>query len=590
MRVVLVLPGSGFRNSSPTSLAGGEHLGLGSIAAYLRQFGHEVHILNFQVEDSLFRSPCTADEVTERILAFDPEIVGMSITGLTISQALEVSAQIKAKRPPLHVCWGSHQAASCAAEILENEKVVDTIVAGDGEIPMQKLLEALEEGKPLSTVPGLWYREFSVAENSLPGTRLMQIKLSSSPPEPDIDTFPFPARDTLEDLLRRNVKISDARIYTSRGCPFRCTFCVYPALSYLKKWRDRSAGNIVEEIRHLASSYGISHFWFSDDNFTLPTVRGRLRALELAESLIEAKLGITYRVLMRADAVDGQDKLIDALARSGLTCVYMGIESGSPRRLKYLDKHTNPDVYRRAIKLVRHHRVGLQIGFIMFDPLTSWEDLELDAAFLRDTEEAYLYTNYSQILYAYPGTPVAKQLIDKGLLAPNFNYRSGYCEYSYEDPSIGRLADLMHKANNKDWVDVDDFFRRLRMIDIPGLHRLMPGQVAQDVNHEVEAKIVDLNEKGYEVISALLETGRTLGSESRILKLIDLHYRYSLASLHQLTETFRLFPHEVSGYLSALKYFDTGSPSATRYKEPGFESSEGMRILRAQIVASGDCA
>jgi anaerobic magnesium-protoporphyrin IX monomethyl ester cyclase len=590
MRVVLVLPGSGFRNSSPTSLAGGEHLGLGSIAAYLRQFGHEVHILNFQVEDSLFRSPRTSQEVSERILAFDPEIVGMSITGLTISQALEVSAQIKRRSPGLHVCWGSHQAASCAADILENEHSVDTIVAGDGEIPMQKLLEALETGKPLSTVPGLWYRDFSAPENSLPGMRLMQIKLSSSPPEPDINALPFPARDTLEDLLRRDVKISDARIYTSRGCPFRCTFCVYPALSYLKKWRDRTANSIVEEIRMLSTEYGITHFWFSDDNFTLPTVRGRLRALELAESLIEAKLGITYRVLMRADAVDGQDKLIDALARSGLTCVYMGIESGSPRRLKYLDKHTNPDVYRRAIKLVRAHRVGLQVGFIMFDPLTSWDDLEIDAAFLHDTEEAYLYTNYSQILYAYPGTPVAKQLIDKGLLPPTFNYRSGYCEYGYEDPSIGRLADIMHKANDKSWVDVDDFFRRLRMIDVPGLFRLAPGKAAEDINYEVESKILDLNQKGFALLNGLLEAGRAVASEEQILRLIDSHYRYSLAKLQQLTGTFRLFPEEITRHVSALKYFDTGSPSDTRRKGSALEPAPPITQMAASAVAAGDCA
>src|SRR5262249_56842086 len=63
-----------------------------------------------------------------------------------------------------------------------------------------------------------------------------------------------------------------------------------------------------------------------------------------------------------------------------------------------------------------------------------------------------------------------KQLVERRLLKADFNYRSGYCEYEYEMRAIGRLANLMHKANYKDWVDVDDFFRRLRMIDVPGLY------------------------------------------------------------------------------------------------------------------------
>jgi hypothetical protein len=346
----------------------------------------------------------------------------------------------------------------------------------------------------------------------------------------------------------------------------------------------------VEEIRLLSHKYGITHFWFSDDNFTLPTVRGRLRAMELAESLIGANLGITYRVLMRADAVDGQDKLIEALARSGLTCVYMGIESGSPRRLAYLDKHTNPDVYRRAIRLVREHRIGLQVGFIMFDPLTSWADLAIDARFLRDTEEAYLYTNYSQILYAYPGTAVAKQLVERRLLKADFNYRSGYCEYEYEVPAIGRLANLMHKANDKDWVDVDDFFRRLRMIDVPGLYRTKTPALAETINGEVEARILDLNGRGYGLMMDLFELGEKNAAEERILHAIDEHYQYSLQILQELIATLRAFPEDIVAGMSALKYFDTGSPRRTRFMGPAAIASSNQASLSPSMAAAGDCA
>lgn len=548
MRVVLVLPGSGFRNSSPTSLAGGEHLGLGSIAAYLRGHGHDVAILNYQVEDSLAEAPHTVEQVTKRILAHEPDVVGMSITGLTIGQALVATEELKRSRPSMHICWGGHQAASCAEAILTNERCVDTIVAGDGEIPMLRLVQALDQGTPLSDVPGLWFRQTHNPRGLL---SLSEVRMTSKPPEPEIDELPFPARDTLQSLIERSVPVADARIYTSRGCPFRCTFCVYPALDYLKRWRDRSPEKIVEEIRHLRDTYNITHFWFSDDNFTLPSKRSRFRALELAEVLIAEDLGVTYRVLMRADAVAGQEELMEALARSGLTCAYMGLESGSPRRLQYFDKHANPDTYRRAVQIVRKYRIGLQIGFIMFDPLTSWEDLRIDADFLYDLTEMSLYTNYAQTLFAYPGTPVATQLIDMGLLPQDFNYRSGYQEYSYLDPQIGALACVV-EGRAQQWVRNDDFFRRLRMLDVPGLYRHHPG-IADDVNGLVEEKNAVQNQRGYDLFLALLDLGQA-GRLDEAARLIDEHRLATEATIDELIVSLSGLPQHIVQDLSAFKY------------------------------------
>lgn len=542
MKVVLVLPSSGFRRSSPTSATGAEHLGLGYIAAYLRQFGHEVIILNFQVEEAFSSTSLTTKYAAEKILSYNPDIVGMSITGMTISEALLIASQIKQTRPFLHICWGSHQASSCASEILKHEPCVDTITVGDGEIPWQKLLAALENGEPLSKVPGLWYRE-----NGL-------VIFSGPPPEPDLNTLPFPSRDTLEELIQRNINISDARISTSRGCPFNCTFCVYPALGYQKRWRARTASSIVDEIKYLNKTYGISQFWFNDDNFVIPTKQGRLRVLDIAERLIKESIDITYRVLMRADAVNGQKELIETLVRSGLICVYIGIESGSPRRLGYFDKRTTPDIYRRAVELVREQRIGLQIGFIMFDPMTSWDDLEIDARFLSDIEEMYLFSNYSQVLDVYPGTPISKTLMDKGLLAKNFNYSSNYRAYSYENHKIGILADTINAAYSREWVEIDDFFRRLRMIDVPRLYRCETGSLVDDLSHEVETKIRDLNKKGTALFFYLLDLGREGADKSKILSSIRRHYHDSLKSKGEIISKLQLFPDKILKHLSALQH------------------------------------
>lgn len=541
MNVVLVLPGSGVRLSSPTFLAGAEHLGLGSIAAYLRSLGHHITILNFQIEGSLVPLADAADYSIDRILSYDPDVIGMSITGSTIAQALRIAIGIKDKKPDLHICWGSHQASSCAYDILESESCVDTIVVGDGEIPMQHLLEIIANGGDFSQVPGLWYRENG------------SIRMTSAPPEPPLDTLPQPARDTLEYLLERNIFIKDARISTSRGCPFKCSFCVYPSLGYLKRWRARNPSDIIEEIKFLTTSYGITHFWFSDDNFLLPNRKSRQRVEKLADKLIEEDMGITYRVLMRADAVEGQGKLIAKLARSGLTCVYMGIESGSPRRLKYLEKNTGPNVYRRAIKLVRDNGIGLQIGFIMFDPMTSWDDLKEDARFLHDIQEMYLYTNYCQVLLTYPGTPLTARLVDNGLLPKGFNYKSGYRDYIYEDERIGELADIIESFNTKEQIELDDFFRRLRMIDVPCLFCGADKANADRINRDVESCVVELNEKAYDMFTKLLTIASTPGNHEELSGLLQMHYVFAFNKAKELLRLFKQYPEEVIQDLSAIR-------------------------------------
>jgi radical SAM superfamily enzyme YgiQ (UPF0313 family) len=545
MKVVLVFPSSNFRASSPTSAAGLEHLGLGYIASYLRQCRHEVETLNFHLELAFSTNLQTPESVTEKILSCVPDIIGMSITGSTINDALAVAYQIKAIKPSIHICWGSHHVATYAQDILKNEPCIDTIMAGDGEISWQKLLTALEQGDSLSSVPGIWYRDNG------------QVLLSGKFPEPDLNTLPFPARDTLEELVRRGMKVSDARISTSRGCPYSCRFCVDPVLGYEERWRARNASSIIDEIKYLVQTYNISHFWFSDDNFLLPTSASRQRAIDIANRLVEEKLNITYRVLMRADAVAKNEEIIGILAQSGLVCIYMGLEAASPRRLKYFDKQANLDIYCQATKLVRKYKIGLQIGVIMFDPLTSWTDLKLDAQFLHDIEEMYLYSNYCQTLFVYPGTLIVKDLEDKGLLPKGFNYRSEYLSYTYEEPQVGKLAESINSAYSKEWVEMDDFFRRLRMVDIPALSQIFGRSHTwvDDLNKEVETRIANLNQKGFNFFMNAL----ALSQEEKLAEipsLIESHYKSSLNLMNDLVRTLMFFPKDVRQHLSALNYVD----------------------------------
>lgn len=553
-KVALVLPSSDEKRSSAISQAGAEHLGLGYIAAYLRSRGVPVAIFNFQVDNYISywelaerAQPQSAESYAQQILASGADIVGMSITGITIREALDISNRLKQLRPEIYIVWGGHQAFYSARDLIERELSVDAVVASDGEITMGRLVDTLSFGGDVRDITGLYLRDDR-------GRMLY----TGAPPEPELDELPQPSRDTLEAMLARGLKVTDARITTSRGCPFKCTFCVDPSLGYRVKWRARSAELVVDEMKDLVARYGIKFFWFSEDNFILPTRQGRERAKRIGELLIEANLNIGYRALLRADAINGQTELVSTLIRSGLRCVYIGIESGSPRRLQYLKKHETPEEYRVVLEQLKRTRVGLQIGFIMFDPFTSWEDLLIDGEFLRSVGQMYLYSNYCQTLDVFPGTDISLTLIEKGMLDKNFSYDSPYDEYEWEIPAIGRLGRSFMKGYTAQFIDLDKYFQRFSVVDLPTLWRAVhAGEIPESLGESVQAVADEhlnaLNEAGFTFFSDALQLAQQRDwSDADFDELRMRHYRRAAAIRTALVRDLYQFPADVMERVTCL--------------------------------------
>jgi anaerobic magnesium-protoporphyrin IX monomethyl ester cyclase len=554
MRISLVLPASDEKRSSAISQAGAEHLGLGYIAAYLRDHGREVTIFNLQVDSYLSyweladAAPVrTVDDDVQRILAAEPDLIGMSITGITIRQALEISYRLKELRPQLFIVWGGHQAFYSARDLIRRELCVDAVVASDGEITMERVATALETRTDIREIPGLYLRN----EKGL-------MSYTGAPPEPELDSLPEPARDTLEEMIARGLHVTDARITTSRGCPFKCTFCVDPSLGYRVKWRARSADLVVEEMKHLVDRYGIEFFWFSEDNFIPSTRRGRERAARIADLLIESGMEIGYRALMRADAIKGQRELIDKMMLSGLSCIYIGVESGSPRRLEYFKKQETPEEYRTVLTMLAEARVGLQIGFIMFDPFTSWDDLLIDGEFLHSVGQMYLYSNYCQTLDVFPGTEISIDLIRKKLLAPDFSYDSPYDVYDWEVPAIGELGRAFMRGYQEGQIDLDKLFQRFAVVDVPAIWRearagRLSESLALTVQDIADRRLGAVNDGGLRFFKDSLEIARTGWDEDVFTGRRKQHLEESLLVRDGLAADLRQLPADLRESITALR-------------------------------------
>lgn len=448
-------------------MAGAEHLGLAHIASHLRSCGVPVTLLNFQLPaffnawDGLLdeRASYAPTALAAEILESAPDIVGFCVTAMTLRPALEIAGSIKAARPGCRVGLGGPHAILCADELFRTQPFIDFIGLGDGERAMEHLVRSVSDGTWPHPIPAMLVRGVSEDTGSDAAAEVVRT----------IEDLPAPARDDLLFMAAR-APVTEARLTTSRGCNYQCTFCI-DAMRYGRRWYARSASQVVEEIERLHRCLGIQHFWMSDDNFVTGAQVSRRRAEAIADGLIERKLDITYRARFRSDTFLNDPALLAKLADSGLLSAYVGLEAGGQEQLERFKKNTTVDQHKRMVADLRRNGIALQIGFIMFEPYASFGDIRASAAFLRDIGEMYIVGNFIQSLDVFPGAGITEMLRKDGLISPSFGALSNYDAYRFRDPDLGRMAAYMEVCHDEETITRDKWIHRCRTTLLPKLMR-----------------------------------------------------------------------------------------------------------------------
>lgn len=493
-RFTLVLPRTESMRSSAVSMAGAEHLGLGSIAAYLRSRGVSVTQLNYQLStffnawDGLVdpRQSYSTEALAAEILATRPNVVGFCVTSMTLMASIDICKIIRKERPNTVLGLGGPHAILCAAELMRHFPVIDFIGMKDGERAMALLCDALRRGVFPCAIPEMITRAPKTIDRQIVETYRAMPK--------GVDDLPVPARDDLIWMLLR-APITESRITTSRGCNYDCTFCI-DAMRYDRNWYARSAAQTADEIEMLNRMLGVSHFWMSDDNFVTGAPSSRQRARAIADELLARGLDVTYRVRFRSDTFVKEPELLSRLAESGLVSAFVGLEAGSEEQLERFKKRTTVEQHKIMITQMRELGIALQCGFIMFEPYCSFADLEASAKFLHEIGEMYLESNFTHSLDVFPGTEIAVDMQRDGLLHPGFNATSPYDAYDFRDPNLGKFAKLIEVSHDQDTIARDKWLYRYRTNLLPRAYRkLLRGGV--DVSawkRREEAVISELND------------------------------------------------------------------------------------------------
>ncbi|CCQ90994.1 conserved hypothetical protein, putative radical SAM [Nitrospina gracilis 3/211] len=336
------------------------------------------------VSEDLFRAPHDRDvniyiDLCERLVypAIDeeqPDVIGISIgTPVQLMAGMTFAQLIRKKYPDIHVTVGGNITTRLKDEIAKKPKFFDrafhSLVAYEGEHALVELVRALEDGRPLSDVPNLIWKDETGqvrVNDKLHTERVNEL------PIPDFDGMPFDKYFVPDKILP---------YLGTRGCYWgKCTFCDHGA-GYIDQYRAKHADRIIEELKEMKEKYQAKHILFTDESFPPALFR------KLPPMMIDAKLDLFWTTLIRFEESLLDPECWEMAAKSGCRSLYFGLESANERIIKLVKKDTKIDV---AIKnLNEAKRVGIWshvMGFFGF-PSETQEEAEDTRRFLLDNQD-----------------------------------------------------------------------------------------------------------------------------------------------------------------------------------------------------------
>jgi len=421
MRVILLDPATRFATIEPY-----ENLGLAYLASSLRQHGHQVRMLSTTHENLSIR------QTIRGVMQFNPALVGITVLGANAKRAMNLVHHLRENGYHGHITLGGYYPTFHATELMRGFPAIDSIVRNEGEMTLLDLLEHVPDGD-LSGVLGLSYRECAnVKENP------------QRPFTKTIDELPFPARDFTPHVLRVG---SFIHVSTSRGCYANCSFCSIAKFFRMgngKVWRRRSAESLADEVEMLVKRFNFNRFKFIDDQFVLTNKEGHEFADTFAEELGRRNLKIYFSIACRANNIERN--LFQKFKALGLEKVFVGIESGHQRGLDTFDKEVTVEMNNQALALLRELDLMYDVGFILIDPYTTYDELRQNLLYLLEQKSYFKkrgsYLSVTNSLVAYGGTPIYDRLVqERRLLGDYFN---GFY-YQIADKDVRRFQFLMDK-------------------------------------------------------------------------------------------------------------------------------------------------
>jgi magnesium-protoporphyrin IX monomethyl ester (oxidative) cyclase len=470
-------------------------LGVLYLASYLREFGPEG--VDIKITDGLLEG---FDKTLEEVLKAKADIVGISAGTTNIMGAYRLTKEIKGRLPSCKVILGGPHPTALPEEAFEMS-TPDAVAIGEGEVTFTEFVSCcagpgyspeslaridglciLVDGRPTRTEP----REF--------------IK--------DIDSIPFPARDLVDMKRYSGYPIyrssPSATILTSRGCPFKCTYCSNNVWrTSTPRHRVRSPKNIADEIQHLHENDGINELYDYSDEFNTRLSHSK----KILKEIISRNMSVSIKTLLRAKPID--EEFVRLMKEAGIWYIHLGIESGNERTLKGIRKMVTLQDIENCCSLLKKYDIQIWGLFMYFN---IWE--EDGKVVCEDYDQSLNTLNY------------AKRLLKDNLI----DHFGGTITTPYPGSELWDIATrhALIKEECKRNYDMWFYKRDLKLIShYPGISefevfRLHQKTVTQTMKAMVLTKALRLSNLGYMFYRGLyfakrhvlLTINRLLGKQS----------------------------------------------------------------------------
>jgi anaerobic magnesium-protoporphyrin IX monomethyl ester cyclase len=411
-------------------------LGLLYIAQVLSNKGYSVKVYDQNV------TGVPNDELLETIIKKnDPHVIGFSLLIHNYFTTSDLVCKVKAWNPNLTIVAGNYIPTFYPDQLMKADPGVDFCIRGEGEFSFLNLVDHVFKNKTnLHEISGLSYRE-----NGITKSTLIQGHVKN------LDEIPIPDRKLVDFNYRLQQKSTS--MITSRGCPFKCTFCYFEGIMG-HVWRPRSVKNIMDEILML-NEQGYKEVLVGDSNFVL----NKKRTLELCAEMKRNQVDdMTFSGDTRVDRVDYN--ILRSMVKAHFGQLLFGIESGNQRILNYYCKGTTIDQIKQAVKTAKKAQFDVIFGsFIVGAPDETADEIITTLKFANKLDLTFAAF---QVLNTLPISPIYRDIVNRGYYKPKDDDWKRWIEVPDVSPVAvpkHRLTRLMDEGFAQFWSNPKRIFQ-----------------------------------------------------------------------------------------------------------------------------------
>jgi len=526
-------------------------IGLYYVGAVLRENHYDCEILNWH---HINRTP---ELVRETLAAKAPDVIGFSVLHANRWGAIEIARIAKEIHPGVKIVFGGVGATLLWRHFLTHFDEVDFCVLGEGEYSFLKLVQALDADdlNAIEKIPGIAFKKRGAVVKSDEAVRVDHLDLLPDP----------------------SAHFTYQHVSSTRGCPGNCTFCGSPRL-WGRKVNFHSPEYFVAQIERLYHK-GVRFFYVSDDTFMLK----KAHAMAICKKIVEKNLRISWAAISHVNYVD--QELLSWMRRAGCTQISYGVESGSPRIRRLLNKNIRTERIRTAFSMTTRYGILPRAYFIYGCPGENWDTIQETIDLIHEIRPlgAIFY-----ILDIFPGTALYEDFVKRsGATDDIWLKQIEDIMYVETDPRLNQELILAfgRRLRTAFYESLPSFVEAIELVEEEGfaeLHADFLSRLGMTFSHGDYAGIEDIpnkpetavrlyerslgyapNERAYLGLGMIRQKERRFDDSVRILSQGIRHFPQS-ESLHICLGLTHM---NLGQYAEALSYLERfkGSPQADPY-------------------------